>query len=205
MNMLKVASVFVIGAVMLLLTACSDKSKLSRLDSNARILAFGDSLTDGVGVGREDSYPSVLSRLTGLDVINAGISGETTEQGVARFASLLDQHQPQLVIVLEGGNDILRNKDLLQTKDNLATMIEQAQALHIQVLLLGVPEKSLFSDSAPLYQELAEQYNLAFDGEIIASMLKKQKYKSDPIHFNQLGYQVLAQEVYQLLQDNGAL
>ncbi len=187
------------------LIACSSDNLLKPLAPNATILAFGDSLTDGVGVSRANSYPTVLAKLTGRRVINVGISGETTEQGLARFAALLEQHQPELVILLEGGNDILRNYNLTQTKQNLATMIEQARSRNIQLILLGVPEKNIFSDSALLYQELAEEYNLVFDGEIISDLMKSKKYKSDPIHFNTLGYRKLAKRIQEILEDNGAL
>lgn len=124
---------------------------------------------------------------------------------MARLASVLDRHNPQLVILLEGGNDILRNQDLAKTKQNLSKMIEEIQSRNIQVIFLGVPKKNIFSDSAPLYKELADQYNLVFDGEIISRLIKKKRYKSDSVHFNALGYQKLAERLHEILSDNGAL
>ena len=188
----------------LLLTGC-DKPKLSPLSSDATIVAFGDSLTYGIGADQENSYPSALADLTGMTVVNAGISGEITAQGVVRFQSVLDKYQPQLVILLEGGNDILRNQELSQVKNNLASMIKSAQSQDIQVILLGVPEKKLFSDSAALYGELANQYNLVFDGEILSELLRSAQYKSDPIHLNEAGYRLLAEKIYTLMLDHGAL
>ena len=135
--------------VALLISSCG-QANLTPLSTGATILAFGDSLTFGVGAKSDQSFPSVLSSLSGFEVINAGSSGETTSQGVKRFKSLLQTHQPELVILLEGGNDILRNHDLQLTKQNLATMIELAKAQQVSVILIGVPERKLFSDSAPL-------------------------------------------------------
>ena len=188
----------------LLLVGCSDP-KLGLLPENGTILAFGDSLTVGVGTSPDNSYPAVLAELTGRQVINAGVSGEVTSAGLPRFKALLQQSRPDIIILLEGGNDILRNGNLTITQQNISEMIRLAHSRDIDVVLIGVPEKKLFSDSAPLYSELAETYDVVFADEIIANLLRTPAYKSDAIHFNQPGYQQLAQHIYQLLQDNGAL
>ena len=200
-NYLKLVAIIFCG---LMIQACGD-AKLTLIPHNATILAYGDSLTYGKGVEEEQSYPSVLADLSNREVINAGISGETTKQGLARLARVLEESDPHLMILLEGGNDILRNQNLSQTKQNLASMIEMAQSQGVQVLLIGVPEKKLFSNSAKIFPELAEQYELVFEGKLIASLLRSPEYKSDSVHFNELGYEKLAQSIYQLLQDQEAL
>lgn len=191
--------------LLLSIVSCSSDKAFDKLNNHSPILAFGDSLTAGVGASENDAYPNQLAKLIGLKVVNAGISGETTKEGLTRLPSVLDKYNPQLVILLEGGNDILRNYNLVQTKQNLAKMIEEIQSRNIQMIFLGVPKKNIFSDSAPLYQELAEQYNLVFDGEIISTLIKKKRYKSDSVHFNALGYQKLSERLYEILNDNGAL
>ncbi len=190
---------FIIG-----LQSCSDP-QLKPLAYSAKILAFGDSLTIGKGVAEQFSYPSVLAELSGLEVINAGVSGELSAQGLLRLPQLITEHSPDMIILLEGGNDILRNHDLQQTKRNLGQMIEYAQAHNIEVVLIGVPKKSLFSSSADFYAQLASQYQLVFADAIIASLLKSPSLKSDSVHLNELGYQKLAERIYQLLTENGAL
>lgn len=186
------------------LLSCS-QPQLSALPFDAKILAFGDSLTAGKGVANQYSYPTVLSQLTGLEVINSGVSGEMTAQGLQRLPSVLAENGVDLMILLEGGNDILRNKDMDQTKNNLSKMIMLAKSQNIQVILLGVPKKSLFSDSADIYHELAQQHDVVFDDSIIASLLRSPSLKSDSVHFNQQGYAKLAEHVYEVLQDNGAI
>ena len=95
-----------IAALLLLaigLGACSDsKPQLPLLSADAVILAFGDSLTFGTGANSEHSYPAELARLTGLTVINAGIPGEVTAQGVRRLPALLDRYKPQLLLLCHG-------------------------------------------------------------------------------------------------------
>jgi lysophospholipase L1-like esterase len=190
--------------VSLLLNGC-EQPKLAPLPAEGTILAFGDSLTSGVGADQSSSYPGVLAQLSGLRVINAGISGEVTADGLARLPETIDQTTPDLLILLEGGNDILRNQDLEATKRNLASMIELAQSRGVEVVLIGVPAKSLFSSAASFYAELAEDYQLVFEESLIASLLRKSAYKSDAIHFNQQGYRVMAEAIHELLVVNGAL
>ena len=194
-----------LGAMLMLLAACSGEQSLEPLASDATIVAFGDSLTDGVGASEGKAYPDVLSELTGLEVINAGVSGEVTAEGVQRLPLVLETHNPQLVILMEGGNDILRNLNQAQTKANLSKMIEMIRLSGADVVLMGIPEKNLFSDSAEFYEELAREHKVVFDGETMSDLLKTRSYKSDSIHLNNQGYRVLAETIYELLQEQGAL
>ncbi len=190
--------------VVLLLHGCGSP-KLEPIGPDGTILAFGDSLTAGVGVSKEFSYPAVLSELTGLNVINSGLPGETTIEGVKRLESELDRSNPNLVILIEGGNDILRNFRSADIKANLAKMIELVQSREIPIVLIGIPKKALFSDSAHIYEELAEQYQLVFHDDLIADLQRSLSLKSDLVHFNKAGYRKMAEEIYALLADNGAL
>ncbi|MGY3943173.1 GDSL-type esterase/lipase family protein [Aeromonas tecta] len=192
------------AACCLLLAACGEPS-LKPLGAGATILAFGDSLTEGRGVSLAQSYPSVLASLSGHPVINAGISGEQSEAGKARLPALLAEHRPALVILLEGGNDILRGSGEGALKANLAAMIEEVQGSGAQLLLVAVPRKSLFADGAPLYGELADQYQLVLDNDSIGELLRSPALKSDGVHFNEQGYRALAERLHRLLQERGAL
>lgn len=195
-------SVFFIAFV--LLGCDSANLKLNPLNKSDVILAFGDSLTQGVGVKPEDSYPSVLEKLTGLTVINAGISGETTHRGLKRFKNVIDDYNPSLIILLEGGNDILRGVSYKQIESNLEKMIGIAQASNIQLVFVAVPEKSLFSDSAPFYNSLAEKYNLVYEPALISKLMRSPAKKSDSIHFNKEGYADMAEKIFALMLDHGA-
>ena len=119
----------------------------------------------------------MLSQLTGLEVINSGVSGETTDDGLLRFEQELERVQPGLVILMEGGNDILQNRNLEVTKSNLAAMISLAKDRNIPVILIGFPEKRLFSNAAPLYEALAKENEAVFDGTLVAGLLRTAAYK----------------------------
>ncbi len=173
----------------------SSGSQPSTLPPHVRILSFGDSLTEGVGASVGNDYPAHLARILDRTVINAGISGETTSGGVKRFAATLEEHQPDIVILLEGGNDFLRNLPESETIQNLSTMITEAQAQGIQVLLVAVPQKSLFLSDAKLYGELAAKHNVPLLDGALTSLLGNSSNKSDLIHLNDGGYEKLAQAI----------
>ncbi|MFO7582906.1 arylesterase [Guyparkeria sp.] len=190
--------------VALLVTGCGGGS-LEPLAPGDVILAFGDSLTEGVGASADTSYPARLAALSGHTVVNAGVSGETTAEGLERLPAVLDETDPGLMILLLGGNDILRNGSPTEAKRNLSRMIEMALERGVQVLLVGVPEKSLFSRSAPFYQELAEQHGVVLMDGMVASLLKKPAYKSDQVHLNTAGYREMAGRIHARLAEEGAL
>lgn len=170
------------------------------------MLAFGDSLTFGSGVKEADSYPSVLEELTGLNVINEGNPGELSASGLTRLPKILTQHRPSLLILCHGGNDLLRKQSKDSLKQNLKAMIELSRSMGIPVVLLGVPEpKLLFMQSAPLYQQLAEEMQVPIDTEVLPKVENNAALKSDSIHPNAKGYRMMAEAIANLLKQSGAL
>lgn len=190
--------------ILLLLTGCSGPS-VPRLPSGAVILAFGDSLTYGTGAASNASYPAILSQLVGYEVVNAGIPGEQSEPGRARLPRVLDEVRPDLLILCHGGNDFLQQKDPQQTADNIRAMIEMAQQRGISVVLLGVPEFGLFLSAADFYQDVAEEKEIPYEGNVLSDILGQRALKSDSVHPNAAGYRVLAEAVAALLAESGAI
>ena len=197
--------IFILLLSVILYFSFDNTKKIDPIGKNGVILAFGDSLTLGVGTSEEYSYPKVLEELCELKVINSGVSGETTREGLIRFPRVLTQTKPDLIILIEGGNDILRNVPYENIKNNIIKMVEHAINKNIPILLIGVPEKKIFSDAAPFYNEIAIKYDLPYTDSIIGSLLRSSEYKSDSIHFNKEGYQKMGTEIHQLLQKSGAL
>ena len=194
-------------ACIALLSGCTDSTpRLPRLAESAVILAFGDSLTYGTGAKENQSYPAVLSRLTGRTVINAGIPGEVSAQGRERLPALLERHRPELLLLCHGGNDLLRriNRDI--TRSNIEAMIEAAAQRNIPVILIGVPKPGLFFlESAGIYSEIADKYKLVYDGELLPDVESDTALKSDQIHPNAAGYERIADAINHLMTRSGAL
>jgi lysophospholipase L1-like esterase len=131
-----------------LLAACSaSQPKLARLAPDAVVLAFGDSLTAGVGASAAESYPARLEALIGRKVVSSGVPGETSAAGLARLPAALDEASPQLVILCEGGNDFLQKLDEAQAAENLRAMVRLAKARGAQVVLIAVPKPGLLPSS----------------------------------------------------------
>lgn len=188
------------------LAACGgDEVKFKPLGGDATIVAFGASLTAGYGVAEKDSYPSVLARLTGRTVINAGMNGELSADGLSRLPKVLKKYSPDLVIISHGGNDILKKKDLEMTKENLVRMIELCQKNNVQVLLLGIPTLSVLPKTADFYYEAAEEMHVPLDDTTITELETNRKFKSDSVHFNTAGYHRMAELIRDFLREHDAI
>ena len=190
---------------LLLLAACDRAPTLPRLGANDIILAFGDSLTYGTGAERNEAYPAKLVGLTQRAVVNAGVPGETTAEGLKRLPALLDEHRPRLVLLCLGGNDMLRRLPEAETENNLRLMLQTLRASGIQVVLIGVPEPKLFGGAPDFYERLADEFALPYDGDILNTVMKDNALKSDPIHPNAAGYEAIARQLADLLKESGAL
>ena len=191
---------------MLLITGCGDPGpSIEPLPDDGVILAYGDSLTYGTGVKREQSYPSILQALTGHRVINAGVPGEVTADGLKRLPGLLDQHQPDLLILIHGGNDMLRKKNLDTAAENLRQMIGMSRSRDIPVVMMGVPNPTIILSTADFYEQVAADLEVPIEIDAIADILQYPGNKSDTVHPNAKGYRMMAESVHALLQSAGAL
>ena len=195
-----------------LLAACGKRAPKSQaLPAGSTVLALGDSLTSGVGATADTAYPTVLQELTGWQVVNGGVSGDTTAQALARLPALLQEHQPALVIVSIGGNDFLRQMSAAGAKDTIRETVRTARAGGAQVLLVGVPQVSLLAAGTgrlsdhPMYAELAEELKLPLHAEGWADVLSKPELRADTVHANAQGYRAFSEGLLQTLRKTGWL
>ncbi|MHC1697351.1 MAG: arylesterase [Geobacteraceae bacterium] len=189
----------------LLIAACHSAPRLKELPPNAVVLAFGDSLTYGTGALPEQSYPAVLQNLISRTVINAGVPGETTSEGLARLPHYLDRYRPAVVLLCLGANDMLRGLNEVAAAENLKEMIRMTERQGAQVVLIGVPRPNLLVSTPDFYRQIAEEFSLPYLENAMREILKKNALKSDFIHPNAKGYRKLAEGIALFLRKSGAL
>lgn len=184
-----------------LLAGCSERvPPLPRLDGNAVVLAFGDSLTYGTGASTPESYPAVLERLIGRKVVAAGVPGEVSATGLERLSEALEQTQPKLLILCHGGNDFLRKLPETQAAANVRAMVKLARDKGVEVVLAGVPKLGLTGSPAGFYTEIAQEFRIPYDGEVLKTVLTDNALKSDWVHPNAKGYARIAASLAELLR-----
>jgi lysophospholipase L1-like esterase len=192
-------------ALLLALAACGGKPKESPLPSGTKVLALGDSLTAPHGVQPQEAWPTLLAQKTGWNVINGGVSGNTSAQALERLPGLLEEHQPLLVLVGIGGNDMLRKQPQAAIESNLRAMLKEIRSRGIDAVLVGVPAPGLITSAPDFYAKLAQEFSIPYEGKVVTSVLYKPELKSDPIHPNADGYRRIAEALAKLLRDAGAV
>jgi acyl-CoA thioesterase-1 len=182
----------------------------SQLVQSRTIVAFGDSLTSGRGMSREEAYPAQLEKMLKaarlpFKVVNDGVSGDTTADAVRRLNTALDE-DPAIMIVAFGANDGLRGVPVSQVRANLEKIIEAAQARHIEVLLCGMDALPILGwqytvDFHQLYPALAARYNVPLVPFMLEGVLANQDMLlPDFIHPNATGAARIAQNIWPYLQ-----
>lgn len=175
------------------------------------VLVFGDSLSAGHGIDVDQSWPALLqARLASQGyehtVINASISGETTEGGVTRIGSTLEKFRPDLVILELGGNDGLRGFPPERMQANLRTIIETAKASGASVVMLGIRIPTNYGSRYTaafenVYRELAGQLDvpwIEFFMESVAS--NEELMQDDGIHPNAEAQSILLDNAWPIIR-----
>ena len=174
------------------MTSCADRT------SAPKIVAFGDSLVEGYGASTEGGFVTLLSRSTGVSITNVGVSGDTTEGALARVGSVVEAN-PDITLVLLGGNDALRKVPLEATEKNLSTIIETLQKGNTHVVLLGVVGG--FPDPyADMYKRLAKKYHVTYVSNVLSGIFGHSDLTSDSIHPNEAGYKKIADRLKPILE-----
>ncbi|HBA82469.1 MAG TPA: arylesterase [Verrucomicrobia bacterium] len=193
----------ILACLILLTGGCARKAVIKPLTPDAVVVAFGDSLTSGYGVAPDDSYPSILSQLLGCQVINAGIPGEVSREGLGRLLETVRLHQPDLVVLCHGGNDLLHRTEPLCAKANVSQIIQSLKAQGIDVILVGVPEPGLWLSAARWYGDLAEEHGIPYESEAVSLVLSDALTRNDDrIHPNERGYRIMAESIAALIRSS---
>jgi acyl-CoA thioesterase-1 len=179
-------------------------------EARARIVVLGDSLTAGLGLAPRESYPSLLQeRLNNeglnFEVVNAGVSGDTSSGGLSRLDWALEGDVRILIVAL-GGNDGLRGLPAEQLQQNLGRIIERAQSRHIEVILGGMEAppnygRDYIVSFHKVYPALAQKYGVTLVPFLLQGVAGTEKLNQpDGIHPTATGARIVADNVWTALE-----
>lgn len=196
---------------LLLLIAASANARVVADSANAQaaqtILVLGDSLSAAYGIPREHGWVSLLQqKLPNGNVINAGISGDTTDGGLARLPNLLQKHKPTIVVIELGANDGLRGFQIQRIRDNLRQLVQLSLRANSKVLLVGMkipPNYGLryTSDFYESYTALAKEFKLPLVPFMLEGVAgNPELMQDDGLHPRADGQQKILANIWKYLQ-----
>ena len=199
MKTLKIGAGCLLVAVVVYCLIPSSYEIRNTVPSGKTIVSFGDSLTAGTGAATGMDYPAQLSRLIGVEIINAGVPGDTTARALARLAEVLEL-QPRIVMITLGGNDLKNGVRREVAFENLAEIVRRFQDSGALVVIGGLNVPFWGRGFGDAYQELAEKTGSILVPNILQGILGKAELMSDRIHPNSEGYAVMAQYFHKALR-----
>lgn len=167
---------------------------------NLTVVAFGDSLIAGYGSTKGNDFISILGRETGVNIINEGVNGDTTDSALARIDTVL-AHDPGVVILLLGGNDYLRRVPKEVTFENLGRIVLKFKENNTRVVLLGVLGGLLRDNYEKDFKNFAKSNDLIYVENVLDGIIGDQQLMSDQVHPNDTGYKKIAEKVLPALRE----
>jgi lysophospholipase L1-like esterase len=169
------------------------------VDRPLNVIAFGDSITAGVGTTGERNFVTLLSERTGIAIDNQGVSGNTTAQALARLDASVLSKDPDIVIVFLGGNDILQNVDEEVTFANVRSIVTQIQNSGAKVVLTSIHDGFILNDYEDAYQDIANDTGAYFVSGILRGVIGRSDLMFDAVHPNNAGHVIIADRIFPTL------
>lgn len=187
------------AVVMLLLAACGQEPA-RRPTAGTKIICFGDSLTAGTGSSEGMDYPAQLSSRLGKNVINAGVPGNTTADGLSRLKDDVLDRSPRLVLITLGGNDLKNGVSRETAFANLRQIVDRIHATGAVAVIGGIHIPFYGRGYGEAYQQLAKETGAVLIDNILADIMGDRALMSDPIHPNDAGYTIMAERFQEALR-----
>jgi len=163
------------------------------------IICFGDSLTSGIGASPGMDYPSQLSGMISLPVVNAGRPGDTTEDALDRLEDDVLSRSPRIVLVVLGGNDFKNRLPRNAAFENLRQIVGKIQDQGALVVIGGIKIPLWGAELEKEYQQLARETGSLIVPNIYKDVFGNSSRMSDPIHPNDAGYRIIATRFREVL------
>ena len=188
-----------LGYWVIALTGCV-RNDIKNINSRGKnIICFGDSITSGYGVDHGENYPSFLSKMLGMPVVNAGIDGDTSVGGLQRIEMDVLEREPLLVVIEFGGNDFLYKIPQELTIKNISEMIDRIQAKGAMVALVDVSADIFLNEYGPLFEKIAQEKGTIFIPKVFKGIIIDANLKIDFIHPNGFGYKIITHRIYRAI------
>jgi len=193
--MLKKLKLILILCFCLALISCSG-NKASDLER--KIVCFGDSLTQGVGASYGETYPDFLSQMTGIPVVNLGVSGNTSMQALARIDEVLKQ-KAFIVLIEFGANDFFRKIPISKTKKTIEQIVDKIQDTRAAAVIIST-EDSQLPELYKTLKKISEDKDAGFIDGMLNEIWQDRDLFYDELHPNSLGYRKAAEKIYKALK-----
>ncbi|MCF7812431.1 arylesterase [Candidatus Gracilibacteria bacterium] len=203
---------FLVGGYFFFFSSGVPDAEPNQIIHSGIIVALGDSLTEGTGVSESHSYPSLLKfRLEqeGYDhytILNHGVSGDTTRDGLARLEDIFTETHPEIVIVALGANDALQRFPVQETQEYLRKILRIIQEYDAKILLVGIlppPTRgfSYISAFETMYENLAREFDAVLMPSLLSGVMMRSEYNlADNMHPNEKGYRIIAENLWPYLR-----
>lgn len=188
-----------LGPILIGISACT-KKEIKNINSKGKeLICFGDSITFGYGVKPGEDYPTLLSKMINMPVINAGLDGDTSITALKRMkADVLDK-KPFLVLIEFCGNDFLKDVPQDATINNIKEMVLKIQKEGAITAIVDVSAGLFLRDYRVKFSKLAEETGSIFIPAVLSGIITNPSMKSDFMHPNPEGYKIIAERIYRVI------
>jgi lysophospholipase L1-like esterase len=186
--------ILVLGVTPLLMNA---KREIKNTSSNGKnIICYGDSITFGYGVNPGEDYPTALAKIASRPVINAGVDGDTSNEGILRIKQDVLEEEPYIVLIEFTGNDFLKKVPMDKTISNIREMIRRSQSAGAMTAIVDISAGLFLIEYRMRLFMLARQTGSIFVPAVLDRILTNPSMKSDFMHPNASGYRIVASRVH---------
>lgn len=179
---------------------------MARLNDSSRgqvdgpIVFFGNSITAGVGANAGEDFPRLVGKELGVEIINAGVSGNTTGDALLRIESDVISKNPSIVVVEFGGNDFLQKVETAQTKRNLQEIVGKINQSGAKLVIIGVRRSILANDFEDFERDLAEKNQGVYVENILRGIIGDSQLMADAVHPSGEGHKRIAEKLVKVLE-----
>lgn len=191
--MLKKLFVLSAAVCFFIVSGCAQKAAIQpKLEKT--IVCFGDSLTHGTGASNGETYPYFLQKFTNLTVVNAGVHGDTSQQGLDRIDEIF-QFKPFMVLIEFGANDFFKKIPTAVTKKNIESIVDKIQASGATAVILCTEDNQL-PELRRMLVEISNDKNAPIVSGILNEIWTDRTLFADDLHPNSAGYKIVAEKVF---------